>query len=207
MNGRAPPAVEHEVHDSRRGRSSSSWRRRFYTLYPGDLLFTGTPEGVSPIAPGDRIVATVERIGAMEVECAGRRVRPLSDGAQRHRPAGRIRRWKRAELRDLYARMGQKNIAPLWEVLSRLVPPEPHPACVPALWSFDRDIRPLAVEAGGLITAKQAERRVAVLENPGLRGLSQITQSLYAGVQLLTPGRDGRQPLPHGVGDQVRARR
>ena len=93
-----------------------------------------------------------------------------------------------AELRDLYARMDQKNIAPLWEVLSRLVPSEPQPACVPALWSFDRDIRPLVIEAGGLITAKQAERRVAVLENPGLRGLSQITQSLYAGVQLITPG-------------------
>jgi gentisate 1,2-dioxygenase len=92
------------------------------------------------------------------------------------------------ELRDLYARMDQKNIAPLWEVLSRLVLPEPRPACVPALWSFDRDIRPLLIEAGGLITARQAERRVAVLENPGLRGGSQITQSLYAGVQLLTPG-------------------
>src|SRR5688572_6954698 len=92
------------------------------------------------------------------------------------------------ELRDLYGRMHQKNLAPLWEVLSRLVPPEPHPACVPAFWSFDRDIRPLLLEAGGLITAKQAERRVAVLENPGVRGLSQITQSLYAGVQLLVPG-------------------
>ena len=39
----------------------------FYTLHPGDLVFTGTPEGVSPIAPGDRIVATVDRIGTMEV--------------------------------------------------------------------------------------------------------------------------------------------
>jgi gentisate 1,2-dioxygenase len=92
------------------------------------------------------------------------------------------------ELQDLYVRMGHKNIAPLWEVLSRLVPAEPHPACVASLWSFDRDIRPLMIEAGGLITARQAERRVAVLENPGLRGLSQITQSLYAGVQLITPG-------------------
>jgi 2-keto-4-pentenoate hydratase/2-oxohepta-3-ene-1,7-dioic acid hydratase in catechol pathway len=38
-----------------------------YTLHPGDLLFTGTPEGVSPIEAGDRIVATVEGIGSMEV--------------------------------------------------------------------------------------------------------------------------------------------
>jgi 2-keto-4-pentenoate hydratase/2-oxohepta-3-ene-1,7-dioic acid hydratase in catechol pathway len=39
----------------------------FYTLYPGDVIFTGTPEGVSPIAPGDEIVATIERIGSMQV--------------------------------------------------------------------------------------------------------------------------------------------
>src|SRR5271169_3472243 len=28
----------------------------FYTLYPGDLLYTGTPEGVGPVKPGDVIV-------------------------------------------------------------------------------------------------------------------------------------------------------
>jgi len=38
-----------------------------YTLYPGDLLFTGTPEGVSPIEAGDRISATIDGIGWMEV--------------------------------------------------------------------------------------------------------------------------------------------
>jgi 2-keto-4-pentenoate hydratase/2-oxohepta-3-ene-1,7-dioic acid hydratase in catechol pathway len=39
----------------------------FYTLYPGDIISTGTPEGVSPIVPGDTIVATIEKIGSMEV--------------------------------------------------------------------------------------------------------------------------------------------
>lgn len=39
----------------------------FYTLYPGDVISTGTPEGVSPIVPGDKIVATIEKIGSMEV--------------------------------------------------------------------------------------------------------------------------------------------
>jgi 2-keto-4-pentenoate hydratase/2-oxohepta-3-ene-1,7-dioic acid hydratase in catechol pathway len=38
-----------------------------YTLLPGDLVFTGTPEGVSPIHPGDSIVATIDRIGTMAV--------------------------------------------------------------------------------------------------------------------------------------------
>ena len=40
----------------------------FYTLYPGDIILTGTPEGVSPIVPGDRIVACIEKIGTMEVQ-------------------------------------------------------------------------------------------------------------------------------------------
>jgi 2-keto-4-pentenoate hydratase/2-oxohepta-3-ene-1,7-dioic acid hydratase in catechol pathway len=40
----------------------------FYTLHPGDLIFTGTPEGVSPIEAGDRIVATIETIGTMHVD-------------------------------------------------------------------------------------------------------------------------------------------
>ena len=40
----------------------------FYTLYPGDIISTGTPEGVSPIAPGDTVIATVEKVGTMEVK-------------------------------------------------------------------------------------------------------------------------------------------
>jgi 2-keto-4-pentenoate hydratase/2-oxohepta-3-ene-1,7-dioic acid hydratase in catechol pathway len=39
----------------------------FYTLYPGDIISTGTPEGVSPIVPGDQVVATIEKIGTMTV--------------------------------------------------------------------------------------------------------------------------------------------
>ena len=91
------------------------------------------------------------------------------------------------ERKALYERLDQKNTAPLWEVLGTLVTPEPRPACVPALWRYD-EVRLLLMEAGRLITAKEAERRVLVLENPGLRGESQVTQSLYAGVQLVLPG-------------------
>jgi 2,4-diketo-3-deoxy-L-fuconate hydrolase len=39
----------------------------FYTLHPGDIIMTGTPDGVGPVAPGDRLQAAVERIGSMEV--------------------------------------------------------------------------------------------------------------------------------------------
>ena len=41
------------------------------TLYPGDLIATGTPEGVSPLAPGDEIRIDIEEVGAMTVHVAG----------------------------------------------------------------------------------------------------------------------------------------
>lgn len=41
---------------------------RFYTLYPGDILMTGTPEGVGPIEPGDRVVCQMDVIGKMELD-------------------------------------------------------------------------------------------------------------------------------------------
>ncbi len=51
----------------------------FYTLQPGDLLFTGTPEGVSPIQAGDRIVATIDKIGTMTVATRADATRSASE--------------------------------------------------------------------------------------------------------------------------------
>ena len=91
------------------------------------------------------------------------------------------------EREAFYTRIGQQNLTPLWLSLANLVTPEPISGCEPFGWRFD-DIRAAMIEAGALITAKEAERRVLVLENPGLRGQSKITTSLYAGVQLVLPG-------------------
>ena len=38
-----------------------------YRLYPGDVILTGTPEGVGPVSPGDVMSAEVERVGQMTV--------------------------------------------------------------------------------------------------------------------------------------------
>jgi len=91
------------------------------------------------------------------------------------------------ERRAFYERIGRQNLTPLWLSLADLVTPEPRSQCQPASWHFS-DIRSAMLEAGTLITAKEAERRVLVLENPGLRGQSKITTDLYAGVQLVLPG-------------------
>lgn len=40
----------------------------FYTLHPGDVIMTGTPEGVGPVKPGDVMHCEVEGVGAMEVK-------------------------------------------------------------------------------------------------------------------------------------------
>jgi gentisate 1,2-dioxygenase len=92
-----------------------------------------------------------------------------------------------AKRQAYYERLSKKDMAPLWDVLKDIVPREPITPFVPALWRFD-DFKPMVIEAGGLITAKEAERRVLVLENPGVRGKSSITGSLYAGIQLILPG-------------------
>jgi gentisate 1,2-dioxygenase len=94
---------------------------------------------------------------------------------------------KTPEFAAYYGRLSEKNIAPLWEVLKNLVTTEPVTPVLPAHWRY-QEVRPLLFEAGRLISAEQAERRVLVLENPGLRHLSSITHSLYAGIQLVLPG-------------------
>jgi gentisate 1,2-dioxygenase len=86
-----------------------------------------------------------------------------------------------------YEKIDGGACTPLWAVFSDIITPQPKSACAPHLWSFGQ-LREWLLEAGELITAKEAERRVLILENPGLRGQSRITTSLYAGLQLVLPG-------------------
>ncbi|MEJ8571989.1 fumarylacetoacetate hydrolase family protein [Microbaculum marinum] len=48
-----------------------AYASRAYTLHPGDVILTGTPEGVAPVEPGDRIDAYVEGVGEMTVMVRG----------------------------------------------------------------------------------------------------------------------------------------
>jgi fumarylpyruvate hydrolase len=41
---------------------------RFYHLQPGDLLYTGTPAGVGPISPGDKLVGTIDGLQPVELD-------------------------------------------------------------------------------------------------------------------------------------------
>ncbi len=88
---------------------------------------------------------------------------------------------------QFYRRIEPHSLAPLWTRLKALVPREPTPTGVAHRWRY-ADVRPHVLEAAEHITAAEAERRVLILENPGLRGSSQITGNLYAGLQLIMPG-------------------
>ena len=88
---------------------------------------------------------------------------------------------------QLYDDMSPYHLTPLWRELHALVPNQPASPCVASLWKYEQ-IRPFLMRAGEVITAEEAVRRVLILENPALRGQSSITQSLYAGLQLILPG-------------------
>ncbi|MBV9523044.1 MAG: gentisate 1,2-dioxygenase [Alphaproteobacteria bacterium] len=89
--------------------------------------------------------------------------------------------------RDFYARSAKRNLAPLWEVLHKLITAEPDSTVRPHLWKYD-DLRPFLLESCELITAKEAERRVLILENPAFPGEAKITRSLFSGLQIIRPG-------------------
>ena len=42
----------------------------FYTLHPGDVIFSGTPEGVGPVKPGDEIRAGIQGVGELSIQVA-----------------------------------------------------------------------------------------------------------------------------------------
>jgi len=42
---------------------------RFMTLQPGDVITTGTPSGVGPLVPGDRVMVKVEGVGTLSNPC------------------------------------------------------------------------------------------------------------------------------------------
>lgn len=78
-----------------------------------------------------------------------------------------------AKTQQLLRQAEDLHTKPLWAQMSRLNPPLPNPKCTPHVWEYAK-IRPSLLQAGELITEKQAERRVLMLVNPS-RGTTSIT--------------------------------
>ena len=94
-----------------------------------------------------------------------------------------------------YDRIHEHSLAPLWERLHALVTRTPTSDARPFHWNYDDVVRPFMMESGALITAREAERRVLILENPGLAGQSRITNSLFAGLQMIRSETHDREPI------------
>ncbi|MGZ5033474.1 MAG: cupin domain-containing protein [Usitatibacter sp.] len=92
-----------------------------------------------------------------------------------------------AQREEFYRRIDPQSMAPLWTRMKSLVPKEPTPTAVPHRWKYAQ-AREHVLDAANHISAEEAERRVLILENPALRGMSQVTGNLFAGLQLIMPG-------------------
>lgn len=91
----------------------------------------------------------------------------------------------RPELAAFSREVDRQSLMPLWDRPPGMM--QPGSACVPALWRY-AEVKPHLLKSSTLIAKKEAERRVLVLENPSLRGTTQITNTLYAGLQIILPG-------------------
>ncbi|KAK8078630.1 gentisate 1-2-dioxygenase [Apiospora saccharicola] len=93
----------------------------------------------------------------------------------------------REEVQAAYLQsLPSKNLAPLWTVMGAMVPPRPAPKAAVTAWKYE-EARPLLLQAGEVVNAHEAERRVLMLVNPALRA-PYTTDTLYAGLQLILPG-------------------
>lgn len=60
----------------------------FYTLYPGDLVYTGTPDGVSPVKPGDVIICrSAPALGELTIKVRAHDIGSVRDEPRVHAPA------------------------------------------------------------------------------------------------------------------------
>ena len=90
--------------------------------------------------------------------------------------------------REAYkGRLRELGISPLWDQYHELLTAQPKVKSVPHIWHY-AELRDMLMEAGGLITAEEAERRVLMLENPSYFGEAKAVESLFTGLQLILPG-------------------
>jgi len=88
---------------------------------------------------------------------------------------------------DFHRRLSEQDLAALWVARRGVDLSKPRSDAKPKAWRYD-DVRPRIMEAGDLVRAEDAFRRVIVLENPSYAGEMRATNTLYAGLQLVLPG-------------------
>lgn len=87
----------------------------------------------------------------------------------------------------MYEEMSRRGAAPLWRHVGNLFLDEPQSAAVPYLWKY-AELRELAMHFAGRLSIEEAQRRVIMLVNPGLKDPPATVNTLFAGLQILMPG-------------------
>lgn len=95
------------------------------------------------------------------------------------------------ELLEFHKQVDKDNLIPLWVAIPKTVMPQPQTDAIPFLWKWETLYKRIS-RAGELVTPDRGgERRVLMLENPGLRvkGIhGATTDNLTAAIQLIFPG-------------------
>ncbi len=92
---------------------------------------------------------------------------------------------------DYRQRAAAAGLVPLWTFFGEWFSAEPRASAVAYRWRY-ADVRSTVLDAAAAVSTADAERRVLVLENPGLPGRHLATDALYAGLQLIMPGESAR---------------
>jgi gentisate 1,2-dioxygenase len=90
-----------------------------------------------------------------------------------------------------YEDMDALSVGALWRHLGNLFPAEPPPRAVPFHWSYER-LRPFMEHFATALSIEEAQRRVLMLVNPGMRDTSATVTGLYAGIQIILPGEQAQ---------------
>ncbi|HET6500824.1 MAG TPA: cupin domain-containing protein [Amycolatopsis sp.] len=92
---------------------------------------------------------------------------------------------------EAYASMAELNVGALWRHLDNLFPAEPAAQAVPVHWDYRR-LRPYILHFADVLSIEEAQRRVLMLINPGLRNHAATVTGLYAGIQIILPGEQAQ---------------
>jgi gentisate 1,2-dioxygenase len=92
---------------------------------------------------------------------------------------------------DPYQAIDTLGAAPLWRYYGDLIPVVPKPKAVPYLWRYAA-LRPYLLRFLDELSLEEAERRVLMLVNPGLREPPATNTTLNAGLQIIGPGESAQ---------------
>lgn len=92
-----------------------------------------------------------------------------------------------------YAELEQLGAAPLWQFYGNLFPAEPKSRAIPFHWRY-KEFRRSIDFFTGIMSLQEAERRVLMMVNPGLKDPPATLSTLFAGIQTILPGETAR---PH----------